>query len=346
VTFFPPFQSRLFFVRKLTQLFILNFSPRLQLSEKSWGSGTVGRRDWGLSEPCAPAILADLLEELKRNCSEYEYDQSLDIPSKNRLVLDLAEIESSASHDDCPIGVASSFSSTNHLELEVSGLSSGHVQFTVAEDLLLEEDAPMETTRDILRRHKSLAKRRRTALFACARDPVKTIREARKSMFVQLSQSSLAKSKPLLPESSPEFFSHVSLEPQALRLRTTTIGTTFPLDESRILERILDHLQEKELLHSASLVSRKWFEVATISHANLMLSCLGCENQDCNSIPWFESTNNSLPESNHALSLMERPWDYLTRTFPWACFLAEGAYKKVYKVFNHKLRVEEAVSVM
>jgi hypothetical protein len=319
------------------------------LSEDCWGSCAVDDRDWGLSEPCADGVLADLLEELNRNSSESECDLPIDIPTKTdftTLILDQRECVSSTCHKNRDLGLTSSLSSTNDLDLESSAPSSGHVQFAFAEDPMLEEDATTEMTRYIQRRHKNLAKRRRTALFASAKDPVKTIRDARKSMFVQLSQASLAKSKSLLPESSPEFFSPKSFEPHGLRQRKTAQVKISPLDDSSILERILDHLQEKELLLSASLVSTKWFEVATISHANLMLSCLGCESQDCDGSDCLETTNNLLQEPNHALSLMERPWGYLTTTFPWACFLAEGAYKRVYKVFNHKFSVEEAVSVM
>jgi serine/threonine protein kinase len=36
----------------------------------------------------------------------------------------------------------------------------------------------------------------------------------------------------------------------------------------------------------------------------------------------------------------------LARKFPWACFLAEGGFKKVYKVYNADMRRTEAVSVM
>ncbi len=36
----------------------------------------------------------------------------------------------------------------------------------------------------------------------------------------------------------------------------------------------------------------------------------------------------------------------MNRIFPWACFLAEGAYKNVYRVWNAYDYGEEAVSVM
>jgi hypothetical protein len=43
---------------------------------------------------------------------------------------------------------------------------------------------------------------------------------------------------------------------------------------------------------------------------------------------------------------MERSWQYLNTLHPWGCFLSEGAFKKVYKVYNARVGVDEALSVM
>ena len=53
-----------------------------------------------------------------------------------------------------------------------------------------------------------------------------------------------------------------------------------------------------------------------------------------------------VPPSTTTSTLTDRPWQYLTSNFPWACFLSEGAFKRVYKVYNDSIGVEEAVSVM
>ena len=42
----------------------------------------------------------------------------------------------------------------------------------------------------------------------------------------------------------------------------------------------------------------------------------------------------------------ERSWGSFHGRFPWACFLAEGGAKKVYRVHNADLDREEALSVM
>jgi serine/threonine protein kinase len=43
---------------------------------------------------------------------------------------------------------------------------------------------------------------------------------------------------------------------------------------------------------------------------------------------------------------MERSWHFLNDKFPWATFLSEGAFKRVYRVWNSTVNAEEAVSVM
>ncbi|KAG7361353.1 protein kinase domain containing protein [Nitzschia inconspicua] len=317
-------------------------TPRIDASEECWGSCEVEGRDWGSSVPCDPEILEILMVELDQNCSECVPGDC----SRKSPLITLSTLAKDKSDNELPEDRhmhESNFLSSS--TLEITSYPGARVQFDKSEDALLGNETGKASIRDFSRREKSLAKRRRTALFATANDPVKTIREARKSMFVQLSQISLAKSKALLPESSPEFFSLNALDGHVLFDKQLSAVAQSPLDDRDILEGILDFLQEKELLLSASLVSRRWFEAATNSHANLMLSCVGCESDDFES----ESYREALPstqQANHALSLMERPWEYLTSTFPWASFLSEGAYKRVYKVFNRKFRVEEAVSVM
>lgn len=289
-----------------------------------------------------------MLEDLDRNSSEFDLcDSSMNPPEIGLKTLDFDRTDF-ANSKDCDFQEFEKLANVSFLEsskMEISSSPSGRVQFDVAEDPNREIALGTTLTRDLLRREKSLAKRRRTALFASAKDPVKTIREARKSMFVRLSQASLARSKSLLPESCPEFFSPNKVGAQTELTREPVQYTGSPFDDRSVLERILDFLQEEELLLSASLVSKKWFEAATNSHANLMLSCVGCDSDNFDSDDCLDP-DSWLQQKNHALSLMERPWKYLTTTFPWASFLSEGAYKKVYKVFNHKFRVEEAISVM
>jgi hypothetical protein len=56
--------------------------------------------------------------------------------------------------------------------------------------------------------------------------------------------------------------------------------------------------------------------------------------------------NLSRSQHQSILKSIEKSWAKMNRIFPWACFLAEGAYKKVYHVWNADVDGEEAVSVM
>ena len=98
---------------------------------------------------------------------------------------------------------------------------------------------------------------------------------------------------------------------------------------------IFDFLEEKELLCVVGLVSRAWSDAATYSHANLVLSTVDyCDPEEA-------QYNEDV-----TVTTTGRSWDYLMTTFPWACFLSEGAFKRVYKVFNGPCKQEEAISVM
>jgi hypothetical protein len=95
------------------------------------------------------------------------------------------------------------------------------------------------------------------------------------------------------------------------------------------VSRVLSFLNESDLLTKITPVCKEWSDWATLEHANHLL------------------TNVQKLESGRVSeTTMERSWKYVTDRFPWACFLAEGGAKKVYKAFNSIVKMEEAVSVM
>lgn len=316
----------------------LNDSPRCQILTENWGSRLEKECDWGVSQRCESIVLDVMMKELHHKHPDLLSDGLTGMQTKSR--------DSSQHIVDQGIAVNVSDECSNPFDdvstssrLVVGNSYFGRVQFALAEETssVMDRGITNTNTRDQLRRQKNFDKRRRTALFASAKNPVKAFREARKSMFVQPTHTSQQRTpKNILSGSSPEFFANKFAQKSNRKLPSETIHA--PLDNSSILETILDFLEEKELILTASLVSRKWFEAATNSHSNLMLSSIGCDDGNIK--------NLADTEKNHALSLMERPWSYLTSKFPWACFLSEGSYKRVYKVFNHDHRVEEAISVM
>lgn len=172
------------------------------------------------------------------------------------------------------------------------------------------------------------------SLFASAVNPTEAFSRQRKSLFVRKPGILSARKKKIFLESAPEFFSqHTSLDINKNISPRSRYYKESPLDDSDVLRMIFDFLGEKELLSVVGLVSRKWSDAATHSHANLMLSSVA----NCNTETVHDTSD---------ATTMRRSWDYMMTTFPWACFLSEGAFKRVYKVFNHTRQEEEAVSVM
>ena len=222
-------------------------------------------------------------------------------------------------------------------DTEMPEFSSGHRGsfFSAKKDVnLVRMDAPF-SSRAERRRQTTLAKHRRISLVASAVNPTETFSKQRKSLFVRKTSMFSARKQKIFADSAPEFFSqHSSLDVDEYMSPRSISYQESPVEDSDILRMIFDFLGENELLSVVGLVSRKWADAATHSHANLMmLSVAPCDSE-------------RLDESNAATAALRRSWDYMMTTFPWACFLSEGAFKRVYKVFNHTRQEEEAVSVM
>ena len=118
--------------------------------------------------------------------------------------------------------------------------------------------------------------------------------------------------------------------------------------EKKILSKVFSFLEGPELLKTVSLVCASWADACTDAFAELMISSVGCSPED-------ESTDNEDSEcheedktlaNNSIARSMERSWKYLVTNFPYASFLSEGAFKRVYKVKNSALKAAEAISIM
>jgi hypothetical protein len=118
------------------------------------------------------------------------------------------------------------------------------------------------------------------------------------------------------------------------------------LADSKILLNVLSFLDESELLCRASPVCTLWADVSTEAHSTLMLSSVGCS---ANAEEAEADLDDDDEEDNANASIMrsmEKSWKYMVNQYPWACFLSEGAFKRVYKVWNTATESEEAISVM
>ena len=126
--------------------------------------------------------------------------------------------------------------------------------------------------------------------------------------------------------------------------------------ESPAFTHVLSFLNERDLMETASLVSTRFADFAAEALGNLMLLSVGCD-------PWPSGRTLGIPRDDYELSLegandqkprghlpyaksLLKEWSHIMRQFPWAQFISDGAFKKVFKVWNHRCGSYEAISVM
>jgi hypothetical protein len=104
-----------------------------------------------------------------------------------------------------------------------------------------------------------------------------------------------------------------------------------------LMTKILSFMDESCLLAKASATCTQWADWATDAHANLLLASAHVQTDE---------DDVECAGKKERTPMLERSWKQLHSRFPWACFLAEGGAKKVYRVHNSAVNQEEAVSVM
>ena len=136
-----------------------------------------------------------------------------------------------------------------------------------------------------------------------------------------------------------------------LSLKGTPINSIL---DSTAFSRVLSYLTESELIHSATLVCTRFADVAAEALGNLMLVSVGCDpssrstdsdDSSLEEVDLVETQDNHTAKSSFEKQ-MERGWPYLMLQFPWAQFISNGAFKRVYKVWNNRCGAYEALSVM
>ena len=183
------------------------------------------------------------------------------------------------------------------------------------EDTILVHDRK-ERERSSRRRQSSINKRRRLSIFAVA--------AGARSRHPRESRSTVFQNEPVFEE--PEVVTDNPAE---------SVGTT-----EHIMATIFSFMGEKDLLTVFSTVGTQWADWATDAHANLLVSSVR-----------FPDTGDDDDENlafvgNQRDPVLERSWKSLHGKFPWACYLAAGGAKTVYRAFNMAVGREEAISVM
>ena len=133
-------------------------------------------------------------------------------------------------------------------------------------------------------------------------------------------------------------------------------ATTFSrIIESTAFPHVLSFLSEGDLTHSVSLVSTRFADVTAEALGNLMLVSVGCNatcwktkqlSNESDHTDLTDHNDTSILEKASVAKSMEKGWQCLMHQFPWAQFLSDGAFKRVYKVWNNYCGSYEAISVM
>mmetsp|Transcript_18101 Transcript_18101/g.28074 ORF Transcript_18101/g.28074 Transcript_18101/m.28074 type:complete len:1449 (+) Transcript_18101:325-4671(+) len=328
-------------------------TPMMKPAEQGWGSCPIDGRDWGASEKTERSIIDELTRRLDQNRLDAGFCDGDDLnmtPASISLDLDAAchyrdtptadspESNSSPSEEGCIVDKG----------LSQESPSSGSERIFNFESRGMSQIDEMVQFRQSRRRQTTIAKHKRMSLMASAMLRTASLQNNRKSLFVRPPDRTCVTVEPLPEKLSaiPAFPSTAEIEAHA---RLHDNACDIALKDEDITHLIFGYLNEHELMCTASLVNSKWADAAAHAHANLMMKSIGCAGDE--EVPDDdESIDDHLDQRKETASavagIVERPWQYLVEKFPWACFLSEGAFKRVYKVFNCTHRVEEAISVM
>jgi len=330
-------------------------TPMAKFGIVDWGSHQKGR-DWGISK-CCPELI---LHELVRRFEERLLNEGNELESACEGV----DENASASSVFVSFEVAGAGSRTGNLgfDLEVdndagtregsdvegddddfltSDIQGGRrssVGASLLSGLNLKDD---EDSKKVARRRMgSLAKHHRVSLCAQMVDSRVSLRPRTSSFAATDVVYGLSRPNELLLSSFG--ITETPLEGIENCSKFETCAVQQATSSMKILSFVFSFLSEVELLCVTTPVCSLWADASTEAHSNLMLISVGCVG---NSAEIDDDLDEETERSSVAIS-MERPWSFLLDRFPWACFLSEGAFKRVYKVWNSQLQAEEALSVM
>jgi hypothetical protein len=325
--------------------------------DEGWGSCPVQGRDWGNSytcdEPVIDALVAQFEESGRRagtSTRDCEAACSLYFFTFPHL------FDALSSLPFIP-GVRDSFGSSPSKEGPTHRIGrSANLAFDMEENIILEQDSQLDGTlqsqqddeeneKKLRRRKVSYAKHKRMSLWASTAQAGAPLLSQQKPLFrtmKSLARVDESKRQSLLRH---EEFPLVNNADCQLLEDTSTAALT----NEAVLSAIFSCLNESELLSKVSLVCTAWSDAATSAHASLMMTSVGYVepsddiDDELDEAEVFDCSEK--PMQSVALS-MQRSWQYLNTLYPWGCFLSEGAFKRVYKVHNSRVGVDEALSVM
>jgi len=310
---------------------------------ENWGSRPVLGQDWGESACCCDVTIAACSQIFAKSWFTSEFYGNEDLSAQHRMVLDgedesslFAFYEADANLSDDNDDDNSELASINRESMDEfpTEFMSKKIGFTRCDSLgasafnLLNLEDKVKyfdcELSPILDRRRTLKLRKYARMSLCA---------AAASDFLQ----------------QPKF-------KRCNSLKGTSIHS---IVDSTAFSCVLSFLNEGELIHAASLVCTTWADAAAEALGTLMRVSVGCDpslndkiaEDDCSSDgadenDFVDMQTNVSPRHSSVAKSMERDWPYLMARFPWAKFLSDGSFKRVYKVWNNHCGAYEAISVM
>jgi hypothetical protein len=294
--------------------------------------------DWGTSRCCEEKNLQELMKRLE-NASVLGGQQSVFIQSP--------------CFEPSPIPSLLRFTSLMESLEKESDMESAN-EFRESQEQVRDE---VENTSNIAyawnddqkairKKVESIAKHKRVSLCVNLFQTRPSLRPSRSSYFADF--SSTWKHESTLSLSDTKRYSFAPIDSKGSDEKVDILfDKCGALLDSKILLAIFSFLNEGELLCRAFPVCHAWADVATDAHAALMLlsvGCSSCPDTSCEEVD--DEDDDSIRVSNSIMTSMSQTWKYIMNQYPHACYLAGGAFKNVYKVYNRSTKMYEAISVM
>jgi hypothetical protein len=300
-----------------------------------WGSRPIVGRDWGESSQCCDIMIDACNQIFATSWYTSDFHDNEGLCSQYGLAMSAEEESSLWEHYNARDESSMKKCEAGELQTRqrIGFHRHGSVGASAFAHLHIDDDEVKATSQhqnEDKKRAKKLRKMRRMTLFAAA------------SGFLQPSRRfrlSISPSKKTVPLACVEEDEEVPFE---------------RIMECQAFSAILSFLSEGDLLHTASLVSSAWADASAEALGNLMLISVGCspslisdshddEMSDAEDNDDFKvAAKGTAPKAKS----MQKEWTDVLNTFPWANFLSDGAFKRVFKVWNEALSSYEAISVM
>lgn len=329
---------------------------------ENWGSRPIEGKDWGESDRCCDKTCDVCQKIMAQAWFASEFANNKELGALYQIVMDAADVTSlkkfvDKESDDCE----------SDIDSEIAGYNDDETA-TIVEEILDDDGFPVdEPTLSLqLARCESVGA---TGFSNMRLDDIERVddtfdmwnqmspcldrrREMKLKKYRRMSLCVAAASDFAQPKPRQRCY-RLSESPAKERSLSAHYTPVNALVGHPAFLQVLSYLSQSELIHGAFLVSQSWADSTAEALGKLMLLSVGCDPEGSDEVNAEDDESeicdfNLLFEDNETSNRStERDWTFLMNQFPWATYISDGAFKKVYKVFNVMHGgTYEAISVM